>query len=72
MARVGAVIRRGAFAHDVLLVDGDAALLLRPEAGDLVAIDNDRVGWPLARLSAAGLERAQRIGDASGASLLGW
>jgi alkylation response protein AidB-like acyl-CoA dehydrogenase len=72
IARAGGLIRLGAFADRVLLVDGDKALLLEPQPGDLAPVNNDRAGWPLACLATAGLLRAKPLDTVSGETLLLW
>ncbi|MBV9994583.1 MAG: hypothetical protein JO127_05160 [Caulobacteraceae bacterium] len=66
----GQPFRLGQFAKVILILrDGDA-LRLTPQPGDVEPVDNDRTGWPLARLKPAALSRAEKVGD--GAQLLNW
>lgn len=64
--------RLGQFAKVILILDGDRALRLEPRAGDVEPVDNDRTGWPLARLNRDALRRADSLGAGSGARLRDW
>jgi len=62
--------RMGQHASVILILQGDDALRLTPRPGDVEPVDNDRTGWPLARLKPEALQRAERVGP--GARLLDW
>ena len=68
----GAPFRMGQFATTVLILDGDTAKRLDVAPGDVTPVNNDRTGWPLARLSEAALQRAPALGPGSGEALRNW
>jgi alkylation response protein AidB-like acyl-CoA dehydrogenase len=68
----GAIFRYGLQAKHILIDDGDEALLLEPQEGDLVAINNDRAGTALARLVGNAKGRATSLGAGSGDKLRQW
>ncbi len=69
---LGNPFRMGQFAKTVLILDGDTAKRLDVQAGDVADVNNDRTGWPLARLSPAALQRAASLGPGSGDKLRNW
>jgi alkylation response protein AidB-like acyl-CoA dehydrogenase len=68
----GSPFRMGQFATSVLILDGDVAKRLDVGPGDVEPVNNDRTGWPLARLSAAALQRAPALGPGKGDELRNW
>jgi len=64
--------RMGQFARAILILRDREALRLTPRAGDVEPVDNDRTGWPLARLRPEALQRAESLGPASGDRLRDW
>ena len=64
--------RMGQFARAILILHDDEALRLTPRSGDVEPVDNDRTGWPLARLKPEALQRAESLGPGSGARLRDW
>jgi alkylation response protein AidB-like acyl-CoA dehydrogenase len=68
----GAPFRMGQHARAILILDGDRASLLEPKPGDLELVNNDRAGWPLARLKPEALARARGLNTGSGAKLADW
>jgi len=68
----GTPFRLGQFARTVLILDGDVAKRLDVQPGDVEAVNNDRTGWPLARLTAAALQRAPALGAGKGDELRNW
>ena len=68
----GTPFRLGQFAKTVLILDGDVAKRLEVRPGDVEPVNNDRTGWPLARLSSAALQRAPALGPGKGEELRNW
>ena len=68
----GDPFRLGQFAANVLILEGDTARRLDVRPGDVPPVNNDRTGWPLARLTPAALQRAQALGAGAGEALRNW
>ena len=68
----GSPFRMGQFAKAILVLDGDEVRRLEPQVGDIEAVDNDRTGWPLARLTPRGRLRGVRVGGFSAETLRNW
>jgi alkylation response protein AidB-like acyl-CoA dehydrogenase len=69
---VGKPFRMAQFAKAILVSDGEHALRLIPEPGDVAPVDNDRTGWPLGELTPQALDRAERLPPGSGPQLVNW
>jgi alkylation response protein AidB-like acyl-CoA dehydrogenase len=65
-------VRMGGAARLLLVRRGDEALALETTADDWLAVDNNRTGFPMARLREGALERGRSLGPGSGASLRDW
>jgi len=62
-------VRLGGTAKLLLVLKGDEALALETGPDDWIAVDNNRAGYPLARLRDGALARARSLGPGSGARL---
>lgn len=68
----GLPVRYGPHARTVLIDGGEEALRLEVTPNDWDDVDNDRAGYPLARLPDGVLSRAESLGPGSGATLRNW
>jgi len=62
-------VRLGGTAQLLLALRGDEALALETEPDDWIAVDNNRAGYPLARLREGAFDRARSLGAGSGGRL---
>jgi hypothetical protein len=65
-------LRFGPHARTVLVDAGEQALQLAVTPEDWEAVDNDRAGYPLARLTSSALGRARGLGAGTGETLRRW
>lgn len=71
-SKPGLPIRFGPHARCVLVDAGDEALRLEADPSEWEDVDNDKAGYPLARLTKSVLDRGEPLGPGSGETLRNW
>jgi alkylation response protein AidB-like acyl-CoA dehydrogenase len=65
-------VRMAQYANLVLIDAGDQARALNIKSGDVAEVPSNRVGWPMALLRPAAVERARSLGPGTGETLRRW